>query len=399
MPNLAIKGGDPVRTKPVLWPIVSEEEKNAVLEVLESGVWGHAMRSDCKVTHFESAFADFHGVKYAISLHGGSTALEVALRSLGIGPGDEVITPALTWVATQLAAVIVGADPIFVDVSPKNYCMDPDSIEEAITERTKAIIPVHLGRNLCDLDRIFAVARKYDLYVIEDCAQAHGSRYKGRLAGTIGDLGCFSFEASKIMTAGEGGMIITDNPDWAECCYSYVNAGFSYGNVPCKDENRTRWNLRMTEFQAALLSVQLRKLEERKRKRIENVKYLNEQLSRIDGIVPLDFDAEQNYYSYVFKYDAKSFQDLPVQRFRDALRAEGIPYFSSASEQLAYHPSRFASPRRSYRDVHCSEAEKARYREAVGIQGSGPLLGEKEDMDDIVKAVQKIKDHVDELLY
>ncbi len=398
MPNLAIKGGDPVRTEPFPWPIVSEDEKKAVTEVVESGVWGHAMKPDSRVTRFEKEFADFHGVNCAISIHGGSTALEVAMRSLGIGDGDEVITPALTWVAPQLAAVIVGADPVFVDVSPKNYCMDPDRVEDAITERTKAIIPVHLGGYLCDMEGILAIAGKHDLYVIEDCAQAHGSRYKGKLVGTMGDMGCFSFEASKIMTAGEGGMIITDDRDRAEYCYSYVNAGFSYGNIPCAGEDRIRWNLRMTDFQAALLSVQLGKLEERKKKRIENVKYLNEKLSGIGGIATLDFDPEQNYYSYVFKYDSSSFGDLPIQSFRDALRAEGIPCFSSASDQLAYHPSLFTSPRRSYRDVHCPEAEKARYKEAVGIRGSGTLLGEKEDMDDIVKAVRKIKDNFDELL-
>ena len=396
MPNLAINGGVPVRIEPYPWPIVEDEEMQAVQNVVESGVWGHAMKPDCGVTRFEKEFADYHDVGYAVSIHGGSTALEIALRSLGIGPGDEVITPALTWVATPLAPVVVGADPVFVGVSGENYCMDADKLEAAITERTKAIIPVRLGGYLCDMEKILSVASKHNLYVIEDRAQAHGSRYKAKPVGTMGDLGCFSFEASKLMTAGEGGMIITDREELGEFCYSYVNAGFSYGNTRGPSEDRFRWNLRITEFQAAVLSVQLRKLDARRSKRIENATYLGSRLGEIDGITPVPFGPDQDFYSYLFKYDASAFGNVPVERFRDALSAEGLPCFSSASNQLAYHPSLFPASRLA-RDVHCPEAEKARYEQAVGLRGNSPLLGKKKDLDEIVQEIRKVTDNIDEL--
>ena len=257
---------------------------------------------------------------YAVSIHGGSTALEVALRSLGIGEGDEVITPALTWVAPQLAVLQVGADPVFADVLPDNYCIDSDAIEAAITGRTRGIIAVHLGGYACDMDRILELARTHDIVVIEDCAQAHGTRYRGRLVGTMGALCCFSFEASKLMTAGEGGMIITEDPELGESCYSYL-----------------------------------------------------------------------------FTYDSSAFDGVGVQTFKNALRAEGMPCFSSASEQLAYDPSLFTSPRRSYAEVCCPRAEEARFERAVGLRGSGPLLGDREEMDEIVSAVRKIKSSTHEL--
>ncbi len=398
MAKLAINGGTPVRTKPYIWPIVGEEEEKLVMDVVKSGKWGHCMSPDCEVTKFEKKYADYFGVKYAISIHGGSTALEYALRSIGIGPNDEVITPALTWVATQMAAVLIGADPVFVDVCPDNYCIDPEKIKEAITPKTKAIIPVHLGGYLCDMNKIMEISKEYNLPVIEDCAQAHGSRYDGKLAGTIGKFGCFSFEISKIMTAGEGGMIITNDKEKAEYIYSATNAGWAYGNRGNYPDKIPGWNLRMTEFQAVLLSFQLDKLEERKRKRLKNALYLTEQLSKIEGIKPLKQDPDQNYFSYFFKFDSAHFNDIPVQKFREALEAEGIiRCFSSASHQLVYKMYQFCSPRKDYSNVSCPEAEKAFYKEAVGLSASGMLLAEKEDMDDIVNAIIKIKENCNEL--
>ncbi len=398
MAKLALKGGTPQRTKPYPWPIVGEKEKRAVLEVVESGVWGHAMVPECKVTEFENMFAKHYGVKYAISVHGGSVALEIALRSAGIGLGDEVLTTALTWVAPQLAPVIVGADPVFIDVDPETFCMDAEKIEAAITPKTKAIIPVHLGGNMCDMDRIMEIAAAHDLLVIEDCAQAHGSRYKGNLVGTMGHLACFSFEASKILTAGEGGMIITNDDEKGTFCYSYANAGWDYGNKNSPATGKLRWNLRMTEFQAALLSIQLKTMEKSRLKRVRNAEYLNDKISRIEGLNILPLNPNQNFYSYLFKYDSESFQNVPVDVFREALSAEGIPIFSSASHQLSYDPLLFHSPRRKYDDIHCPVAEKTRYKEAVGIRAAGVLMYGKADMDDIVNAIIKIKMNIAELV-
>ena len=211
MTKLAINGAEPVRTRAFpAWPVFTEAEAQAAAAVIDSGDWGHVSDSPgSKVDEFREAFSAYFGVDYAFPVTNGSVGLELALRNAGIGPGDEVITPPTTWVATNLAPLMVGADPVFVDVSPDNYCLDPDRIEEAITPRTRAIIPVHIGGYLCDMQRIIQIAETHDLIVIEDCAQAHGSKYQGRLAGTLGQLGCFSFEKSKLMTAGEGGMVIT----------------------------------------------------------------------------------------------------------------------------------------------------------------------------------------------
>ncbi len=296
------------------------------------------MSPDCQVATFEREFAEHYGVDYAITTTSGSTALELALRTVSVGPGDEVITPALTWVAPQLAVVLVGADPVFVDVTSGTRCLDPDRIEEAITPRTKAIIPVHLGGNPCDMSRIMEVASRHDLIVIEDCAQAHGSRYEGRLTGTIGHIACFSFERSKLLTAGEGGMIVTSNPAWGCAAYRFANAGMEYGASARAPAGVMRWNYRMTEFKATILRVQLTRLEAERSARAANAAVLDEQLAGIDGLRPLALAREQNYYSYVFRYDAEQFGGVPVETFREALRAEGLPCFSSASHQLAYHP-------------------------------------------------------------
>ncbi len=400
--KLAICGGEPVREDPFpSWPVFSEEEKRGVFEVLESDKWGHTGDPDRKVGQFERAFAKYYETKYAISVSSGSVALEIALRSVGIGYGDEVITPPTTWVATNLAPVMVGADPVFVDVEPETYCMNPEKIERAISPKTKAIIPVHLGGYICNMDRIMEIARKHDLIVIEDSAQAHASRYKGKLMGTIGDFGCFSFEESKTMTAGEGGMIITNNDHWGNYAYSFVNAGLKYGTKKHERYPGGRiagWNARMTEFQAAILLVQLTRLEKHKKKRIENAEYLKKLIMETEGLTPLKQDSDQDYYSYIFKYDSGCFEDISVQLFKKALIAEGVPCFSSASDQFpVYRSPVFHSPRRQYLNVYCPVAEKAFMEEAVGLPASGILLGEREDMDDIIEAILKIKGNLDEL--
>jgi len=400
MAELALCGGQPLRKKPFSpWPIFDEQERVAVHEVFESGKWGHLMSPEDKVTAFEKQFAEYHGVKYAIALANGSVALEAALNTVGIGFGDEVITPATTWVATNLAPVMVGADPVFVDVEPDTYCIDPSKIESAITPKTKAIIVVHLGGWVCDMNWIMDIANRHNLIVIEDCAQAHGSLYEGRIVGTIGHFGCFSFEATKLMTSGEGGMVITNDDDWADYLYCYTHAGIKYGNRGKYSKGRIAgWNLRITEFQAVILTCQLHRLEQQKNKRIENAEYLSEKLAKIEGIEPLQPQVGQNYYSYMFKYDSRYFSDVPAQIFRSAIRAEGISCFSSASHQHpVYRSPVFHSPRRSYDDVYCPVAERAFTEEAVGLQATWVLLGEIKDMDDIVEVLLKIKQNAQEL--
>lgn len=401
MPELAVLGGNPTRTTPFSpWPIFDDCERVKMRDVLESGKWGHVMSPADKVTELERLFAEYYGVKYAIAVASGSVALDAALRTARVTEGDEVITTPTTWVAPALAAVMVGANPVFVDIRDDNYCIDASLIEAAVTPRTKAIIPVHLGGYVCDMGVIVAIAKRHNLTVIEDCAQAHGSRYESSLVGTVGDFGCFSFEATKLMTSGEGGMVITNNDEFAEYLYCFTHAGVQYANRGSgyPKGRIAGWNMRITEFQAVLLMCQLSRLEEHRARRSENAAYLSRRLQEIRGIAPLPHRPDQNFYSYMFKFDTDLFSGAPVQAFRAALRAEGIPCYSSASHQLpVYRSHAFLSPRVDYSETYCPAAERAFESEAVGLQATWTLLGSRRDMDDIVAAVKKIQSHSSEL--
>ena len=398
MAHLALYGGTPVRTRPFHeWPIVTDEIVDAVTQVARSGLWGHTKIATDQAEEFREQFARYYGVDYAIPTTNGSTALELALRNLGVTFGDEVITPACTWCATNLAPVIVGAEPVFVDADPSNYCIDPQKIENAITVRTKAILIVHIGGYVCDMDRIMEVAEKHDLPVIEDCAQAHGSRYKGRLVGSIGAYGTFSFERSKLMTAGEGGMVITNDAHIADPPYGNHVTGKQAELIQSKRKYYFGWNYRMTEFQVAVLLPQLKELEKQRQKRVENAEYLKRRLSEIDGVEALNQSLEQNYYSYLFRYDEAYFNSIPKKLFQKALKAEGITLFASPSDQgPAYRSEYFHSPRKDHRDIFCPETERIFVKEAVGMPATWMLLGSTSDMDDVADAIIKIREHLDE---
>ncbi|MHC4073680.1 MAG: DegT/DnrJ/EryC1/StrS family aminotransferase, partial [Planctomycetota bacterium] len=206
MSKLAVNGGTPLRDAKAnpwpKWPVWDEKEEKGLLEVLAGGVWSY---NGPKELEFNKAFAEFTGAEYALSVANGTVSLQLALEACGIGLGDEVIVPGLTWQATAAAALDVNAVPILVDVSDDNWCIDPDAVEEAITPRTRAIIPVHLYGGFADMDAVMEVAGRHNLRVIEDCAHKHGGEWKGKKVGSIGDAGSFSFQLSKLMTAGEGG--------------------------------------------------------------------------------------------------------------------------------------------------------------------------------------------------
>jgi dTDP-4-amino-4,6-dideoxygalactose transaminase len=224
MEKLALLGGDPVKPAPFpAWPQYDEREKQALLEVLESRVWWRTPGT--RTLSFEREFAAYQQAKYGIAVTNGTAALEVALAALGTGPGDEVIVPDYTFIATASAVLFTGALPVLVDVTPDTYCIDPDQVEAAITHRTKAIIAVHMGGHPADLDRLVEIARKYNLALVEDSSHAHGSEWRGRKVGAIGDIGTFSFQASKLMTAGEGGIILTNREDLERLARSIHDCG------------------------------------------------------------------------------------------------------------------------------------------------------------------------------
>ncbi|MGI6082224.1 MAG: DegT/DnrJ/EryC1/StrS family aminotransferase [Limnochordia bacterium] len=397
---LAIAGGTPVRQKGFpKWPIHDESDAQAVADVIRSGFWGLGGQN---VAEIEKRFAAFQDASYGVATSNGTVSLWLALTALGVGPGDEVIIPAYTFVATAAAVLQTGAVPVMADIDPDTYCLDPDAAEAAITPRTVCIIPVHVAGHPADLDRFVEIAQRHRLALLEDAAQAHGTQWKGRGVGAYGDLGTFSFQSSKNLSSGEGGMILSDNELLADMCLAYRNCGRWEGRSGAR--RVLGYNLRMTEMQAALLLSQMRRLEEQTRLRNENALYLAERLSEIEGIRPLKRDERTTrhaYHLFIFRVDAEVWgvsQDV----FLEALAAEGIP--CSRGYVPLYRDPTFIPYGQScpaawagigdslagidYQQMFLPVTEKAS-SEAVWLSQS-LLLGTKEDMDDIVAAVAKL---------
>jgi dTDP-4-amino-4,6-dideoxygalactose transaminase len=280
--NLAINGGQKTIDKIFPWPIFDETEVNTVADIVRSGKWGNPDCGDL-VKAFEDEYAAFCGTKYALTCVNGSVALRLALIAIGVKPGDEVIVPPYTFITTSSIVLETNCIPVFVDIDPDTYNLDPDKIEAAITNRTKAIIPVHFAGQACDMDKIMAIAKKHNIRVIEDACHGHGAEYKGRKLGSIGDAGCFSFQSSKNLTSGEGGMVITNDEKLYDMMNSLRNVGrvkggqwYEHHNLGC--------NYRITQLQVVLLANQLKRLEEQTKRRHDNGTYLNTLLEKIDGI-------------------------------------------------------------------------------------------------------------------
>ncbi|MCS7137571.1 MAG: DegT/DnrJ/EryC1/StrS family aminotransferase [Candidatus Caldarchaeum sp.] len=387
MERLAAEGGAPVRTKPYpRWPMYDEEEVKEILEALRAGPWS---AGSPKIKQFEEAFASHHQAKHGVACSSGSVALFISLKALNIGPGDEVIIPAYTFLATATAVIDTGATPVIVDVDPNTYNIDPEAAEKAVTAKTKCIIPVHLAGCPADMDAVKAIAEKHGLHVLEDAAQAHGAEWKGRKAGSIGDVAGFSFYQSKNMAAGEGGIITTNDEELASLARSLVNVGRDV-KKGWYEHVRYGWNYRMTAFQAAVLLAQLRRLPQTNQKRAEAARFLTERLSEIDGVTPLQKPPQvtaHSYHLFIVKIDPAKFGFKTKEEFVKALSAEGIPcnagYKPLNSYPFIAEKSRTPSP--------VEVAEKASRQEAVWIP-QYVLLSEKEDLLDVVEAFQKIRD-------
>lgn len=400
--QLALNGGPKTLNKDFNWPILNDEDINAVSEIARSGAWGNP---DCAglVEQFEKEYADYCGSKYALTCVNGSVALRLALIACGVKPGDEVIVPPYTFIATASIVLEANCVPVFVDIDPNTYNLDPAEIEKTITEKTKVIMPVHFAGQACDMDAIMAIAAKNNLRVIEDAAHAHGGEYKGKKLGSIGDAGCFSFQSSKNLTSGEGGIIVTDDEDLYDMMNSLRNVGrvkdgqwYEHHNLGC--------NYRITQLQAALLLKQLTRLEEQTQKRNDNGIYLNSLLEKIDGITPLargEGVTLNTNHIYIFKYNKSKFNNLSKPEFADMLAAEGVPSFMGYPEPLYKQPLFqeknflcYAIPEEvDYTNVCCPETEKACYEDAVWIM-QNTMLGTKEDMELIAVAIKKIQEAV-----
>ncbi|HVO41497.1 MAG TPA: DegT/DnrJ/EryC1/StrS family aminotransferase [Aggregatilineales bacterium] len=430
MDKLALSGGEPVRSAPwPRWPIFDDADEKLLLEVFRSGNWwrhshgqGVELAEDeanpqSMVARFQRDFAVAHGCKYGICAANGTVTMEIGLRALGIKPGDEVIVPAYTYVATATAPLMVGAIPIFADIEPDTYNIDPARIDEAITEHTRAIIPVHFGGQPCRMDEINAIARKHNLKVLEDAAHAHGSSYNGHKCGSLADMGSFSFQLSKNMTAGEGGVITTNDMEAAEMCESLVWAGRKRGQ-PWYSHFVLASNARMTEFQGALLLGQLRRLDEQNARRAANARVLDRLLKDIDGIEPnttLPTTTGHSYHIYMFRYHPEAFGGMTKQTFVKALQAEGIDgafagyivplyknpmfaeknFFGGAWPVDAWEHGRKLDY--SWFIERCPVSERACASEAVWIPQT-MLLADEAAMHDIAQAVSKVQRHAAELV-
>ena len=356
----------------------------------ESGPWER---------RFEEAFARRHGCRYGVCVSSGTAALHVALLAAGVGPGDEVIVPALTFWATGSAVLMTGATVVIVDVDPETLCMDVGEVESQITEHTKAVIPVYNYGTAPDMDGLEKLCRERGLFLVEDCARAHGFEYRGRPAGSIGDMGCFSFQQGKFMTAGEGGVIVTNSEVIARRCQAVKDCGRVRGEVYWAGVHHwVNWfNYRMTQFQAAILLAQLERLDEQLERRQKNSEYLSRRLEEVEGVTPVKVRPGLNKHQpwpYAFRYDAKAFGGAPIDRFVEALRAEGVP--CSRIDHPPLHMTLARGPiGRIKRKNRYPVAEKA-VEEIVTIP-QWVFLASKEDMDDIVEAVAKIQKHASEL--
>ncbi|HZD79610.1 MAG TPA: DegT/DnrJ/EryC1/StrS family aminotransferase [Actinomycetota bacterium] len=408
MAELAINGGSPVRPQGFpAWPEWDEREVRAVTEVVRSGNWGGFPEPGPNASAFEDAFAAYQGAAHGILMVNGTITMEVALKALDIGWGDEVIVPALTFVATAYAPMAAGALPVIVDVDPRTWTIDPDQVEAAITPRTKAIMPVHLGHQMADMDRIMKIAQQHSLAVVEDCAHAHGQRWRDRGAGCIGDLGSFSHQSSKILTAGEGGSLLTNDSGLASRAHSIIDCGRP------KDPEERRYtfgaNYRLGELHAALLVTQLERFEDQRRQRVEGAEVFEELAPQVPGVSIMPHDprvTRWSFYNYVFAIEPEEFAGATNETVAAALEAEGIPaevQYPSMNRYDLFQPSRSRLPvavefaeRLDPASMRFPVAEDAGQRRSIYLQENAFRAG-REGVEGILEALAKVRKFAGEL--
>jgi dTDP-4-amino-4,6-dideoxygalactose transaminase len=401
MTKLAILGGIPLRSEPYPdWPVFDERDTATITKVIQSGRWGGYPYPGPQTAEFARRFAELQGGGTAVPMANGTVTMEVALRAVDIGWGDEVIVPAYTFQATAAAPMAAGAIPVIADVNRETYCIDPKTIETALTAKTRAIIPVHLGAEMADMDAIMEIAEKHNLIVIEDCAHAHGAKWRGRGAGTIGHFGSFSLQSSKTLTTGEGGVLLCRTPELAEKAASIIDCGRPKDGA---EKNYTMGaNYRLTELQAALGNVAIERFPDQARQREGMAAYMDEALSEIPGVRILKRDERhttRSFYRYIFAIDPTTFgAEHNIVCY--ALNAEGVPCedgYAAMHHYDLFQPgiSRLAVPnafpeRFNFAEMSFPEAERACEHEAVWLDESVFRAGRK-GVDDAVNAIRKIQ--------
>lgn len=405
----AILGGQKVRTKE--WPVWPQwkpaEYNDQVLKVLKSGVWSRAEVVD----EFEKKWAETIGTKRCLSVVNGTNALITSLIQFDIGAGDEVIVTPYTWISSIQAVLIAGAIPVFVDIDPETFQMDPAKIEAKITPSTRAIMPVHILGLPADMEKIMEIAKKHNLLVVEDACQAWLAEINHKKVGTFGNAGCFSFQTSKHLPLGEGGAIVSNDDAFVDRCYSYHNVGFPHGAVIGgigAGSVMLGNKLRITEYQAAIGLAQLGMLDEQTTLRNINAEYLRSQIKGIPGIKPYKLYnnvTRASFHMFAFRYKKEEFSGLPRGRFLEALTAEGIPNLSGYSPYLNKQPYlKNAFESKNFKRMYPKEMldfdkfiEKnecpqndALCQESVWLQ-QNLLLAEKSDLDDVATAIERIR--------
>jgi len=392
------------------WPQWDQSSEANIIEMLRSGRWWRGNGEH--VADFEKRYAELLNVKRCLAMASGSTSLITSLKALGVDAGDEVIVSPFTFIASYNVIFMNKALPVFADTDPETFLIDPSTIEERISDRTTAILPVHIYGLPADMDAINEIAAKRSLKVVEDACQAWLAEYKGKKAGTLGDAGCFSFQNSKNIPAGEGGAIVSNNDEFMDRCHSIHNCGRPYGSIKRTSSYPiSGTNFRMQQFQALILMSQMNRIQKDADIRLANALYLDARLKEIPGIVPaklVDPTARSAYHLYPFRFISSLFNDLPRDRFLRALSAEGIPCNAGYGPQNKDGLIEDMLGSKGFKRLF-SEARLKEWREKNVLPGNDKLcseavifsqnvlLGSRSDMDDIVKAITRIYENRDQL--
>ncbi len=409
--KLAILGGDPVRKNKTwhTWPYIDQNVIDSVVKTAKSGRWCRMGVSDSTVTSFEKDFASMLGTRFCVGTGSGTQALNTCVEALEIGAGDEVITSPYSDMGTIASILVCRALPVMVDLDPESYQIDPDEVEKRITPNTKAIMPVHIMGVPCNLERIMAIAKKHNLKVIEDACQAHLAEYQGKKLGTIGDLGSFSFQESKVISCGEGGAVVGNDEMLMERIFTVMNHGTTRKGI----SERIGSKYRMTEFEGAVLMGQMPGFKERHEIRNRNANHIRAKLKNFPGLVPqkqYEGTTSSAYYKFAWSYHKEHFNNVDRTIFQKAIAAEGVglsgyigrglhkdPWVEYILNQKVYQKMFTPARLREYKDSLNLPNCDAVCRDVLVIAGPGPLLGTIGDMDDIVNAITKIYENRDQL--
>tara|TARA_Y100000590_G_scaffold14828_2_gene17824 strand:+ start:4207 stop:5433 length:1227 start_codon:yes stop_codon:yes gene_type:complete len=395
MSKLAIHGGDPIRTKPFPeWPRPTSDLKDAIISTLENDGWGVGSAA---ISRFEEQFAGFQDAKHCISTSSGTAALWVMLKAAGVKAGDEVIIPPYTFIATASAVLMANAVPVFVDIDENTFNLDPNLIEDAITVKTKAIMPVHIAGNPADMNAILAIGQKHDIPILEDAAQAHGSEWKETKVGALGLGGIFSFQTSKNMSAGEGGAIISNNKAFYEKCFSYHNCGRTKGGEFYK-HSFLGGNFRLNAMATSMLMPQIDSIFHDMALRDANRKRLDDAIGQIDGITlngTYEGTTRQANHIYLTRYNADAFNGIPREKFFKAMQAEGI--YTYMGYTPLYREKLFVTDvdeypwlkGYDYGTLSMPVTERIADEEAIWLK-QNHLLGDAQDAQDIIDAFEKV---------